>query len=404
MSAPVSERIARAMHVSAPLLRFMNDSLWARRRGGDSPLYDFTFGDPQDMPVLGYEDALRRALAPRNKDWFAYKENETEARSVVAASLRQRRNLPFEDEDVFLTTGAFAAIAVALETVVDPGDEVILNDPPWFFYEAMTLSAGGTPVHVPIHERTFDLDIAAIEAAITPRTRAIFVNSPNNPTGRIYQPELLEELAAVLRTASRKNGRAIYVLSDEAYSRIAYDGRPYYSPTQYYNNSFLLYTYGKTLLTPGQRVGYLALPPTIDDRAELRRAVYMAQVVCGYVFPNALMQHALADIEKLSIDIAHLQQKRDRMVTALQSMGYQVHSPEGTFYLLPKSPIADDWAFVELLGEYSISCLPGSTLGCPGYFRISLTANDEMITQALPGFSAARQKALSRAPALMMGG
>jgi aspartate aminotransferase len=399
MTAPaVSERIRRAMTVSAPLVRFMNESSWARRRQGNADLSDFTFGDPQEMPIPGYVEALRYWLAPRDKDWFAYQENEAEPRAVVAAALRARRNLRFEDEDIFLTTGAFAAIAVALAAVVDPGDEIVMNDPPWFFYESMIIAAGGAPVHVGIQPKTFDLDLAAIEKAITPRTRAIFVNSPNNPTGRIYQPALLKDLATLLHTASRKNGRTIYLLSDEAYSRIVYDGRPFYSATEYYPNSMLLYTYGKTLLTPGQRIGYLALPPAIEHRKELREAIYMAQIVTGYVFPNALLQHALGDIERLSVDIAHLQRKRDRMTAALREMGYDLHVPEGTFYLLPKSPIADDWAFVQMLGEYSISCLPGSTIGCPGYFRISLTASDDMITRALPGFAAARARALSLQP------
>jgi aspartate aminotransferase len=403
-ASAVSERMRKAVSVTAPLVRFMNESSWARRRQGNADLSDFTFGDPQEMPIPGYVEALQRVLTPRDKDWYAYKENEPEARAVVAAALRSRRNLRFEDEDIFLTTGAFAAIAVALATIVDPGDEVIMNDPPWFFYEAMTLAAGGVPVHVGIEPHTFDLDLRAIEAAITPRTRAIFVNSPNNPTGRIYQPALLKDLAAILKKASRRNGRTIYLLSDEAYSRILYDGQSFYSPTEYYANSFLLYTYGKTLLAPGERMGYLALPPGIENRRELREAIYMAQITTGYGFPNALLQHALPDLEKLSVDLAHLQRKRDRMVAELREMGYDVHTPEGTFYLLPKSPIADDWAFVELLGEHNISCLPGATIGCPGYFRISLTANDDMITRALPGFAAAREVALRQVPVTVVAG
>jgi aspartate aminotransferase len=382
------------MDVTSPLIRFMNTSLWARRREVRD-LCDFTFGDPQDLPLAGYVDALRRALPPHDKDWYAYKENEPEARAVVAASLRARRSVPFEEEDIFLTSGAFPAIAAALAAVVDPGDEVILNDPPWFFYESMTIAAGGAPVHVPILPDTFDLDLAAIEAAITRRTRAIFVNSPNNPTGRIYQPELLARLGSLLQGASRRNGRTIYLLSDEAYSRIIYDGRPFFSPTEYYANSFLLYTYGKTLLTPGERIGYLALPPAMEHRQELREAIYTAQIMNGYLFPNALLQHALPEIEKLCIDLARLQRKRDRMVAGLRDIGYTVHVPEGTFYLLPRSPIADDWAFVDLLGEHGISCLPGSTIGCPGYFRISLTANEDMIERSLPGFAAAHDGAMT---------
>jgi aspartate aminotransferase len=179
------------------------------------------------------------------------------------------------------------------------------------------------------------------------------------------------------------------LLSDEAYSRIIYDHRRYDSPTAFYANSFLLYTYGKTLLAPGQRMGYIALPPMMPSRELMRNALFVSQLVTGYAFPNALLQRALPDLEELSIDMAHLQRKRDRMVTALHVMGYEVHVPEGTFYLLPRSPLPDDWAFVESLASRDVFCLPGCVVELPGYFRISLTASDEMIERALPRFAVA---------------
>jgi aspartate aminotransferase len=161
----------------------------------------------------------------------------------------------------------------------------------------------------------------------------------------------------------------------------------------FYPHSFLLYTYAKTLLTPGQRIGYIALPPTMPDREVLRPAIFGAQIVTGFAFPNALLQHALPDLEGLSIDIAHLQRKRDRLVGALREIGYSVHLPEGTFYLMVKAPWQDDPAFVELLASHDILCLPGTVVEVPGYFRISLTANDTMIERALPGFAAALREA-----------
>jgi aspartate aminotransferase len=168
-----------------------------------------------------------------------------------------------------------------------------------------------------------------------------------------------------------------------------YDGRTYHSPTAFYPNTFLLYTYGKTLLTPGQRLGYIALPPAMPDRAEWRQAIVMAQFLTGYAFPNALLQHALPDLERLSIDVGHLQRKRDRMVRALRQQGYDVHLPDGTFYLLPRSPLDDDVAFTNRLASQNVFCLPGSMAEAPGYFRISLTANDDMIERALPRFAEA---------------
>jgi aspartate aminotransferase len=223
----------------------------------------------------------------------------------------------------------------------------------------------------------------------------IIVNSPHNPTGKIYPPETLERLAEILDAASERYGRRIYLLSDEAYSRIIFDGRSFYSPTAYYPHSLLIYTFGKTLLTPGQRIGYVALPPTmpLSERLVLREAIRIAQMAQSWAFPNALLQHALPELQKMSIDIEHLQEKRDRMVNALGDMGHAVHSPEATFYLLPRSPLADDWAFTEILAQHKILALPGEIVELPGYFRLSLTANADMIEAALPGFEAALMQA-----------
>jgi aspartate aminotransferase len=348
------------------------------------------------MPLPAFVEALQRAAVPQHEGWFAYPESLPAAQAAVAESLRAWRGLPFAADDILLTNGGFAAIAVALRAVVDPGDEVIFCSPPWFFYETLIRATGAEPVRVRVRPADFDLDLAAIAAAITPRTRAIIVNSPNNPTGVIYPPATLAALAEVLTAAAERHGRPIYLLSDEAYSRIVFDGRPYHSPTAFYPNTLLLYTYGKTLLTPGQRLGYIALPPAMPDREALRMAIVLAQLVTGYAWPNALLQHALPELEGLSVDIAHLQRKRDRLVAALREIGYAVHVPAGTFYLLPRSPWADDLAFADLLVKHDVLVLPGTLVELPGYFRLSLTANDDMIAASLPGFAAALREATAR--------
>ncbi len=335
---------------------------------------------------------------PQDERWYAYKLSEPRSQEIVAASLREWRGIPFEPADIAMTNAGFGALAIGLKAVGDPGDEVIFSLPPWFFYEVLCVEAGLVPVKVNVVPETFDLDLDAIAAAITPRTRIVIVNTPNNPTGRIYSPETLAGLARLLEDASRRNGRTIYILSDEPYSRIVFDGRPFHSPTAYYPNTLLAYSYGKVLLAPGQRLGFLALPPTMPDREQVRQNIMLVQLAGAHMWPNALLQHALEDLDRLSIDIAHLQRKRDRMVAALRAMGYQVHSPEGTFYLLPKSPWADDVAFADLLGEHDILVLPGSVCEIPGYFRISLTASDEMIERSLPGFAAAIEHARAHEP------
>jgi aspartate aminotransferase len=324
--------------------------------------------------------------------------NEPQSQEVVAESLRKRNGIAYQPGDIFMTTGAFSALAICLTAVVNPGDEVIFLSPPWFFYETLILGAGGIPVRVKVDAKTFDLDLVAIQAAITDKTRAIIVNSPNNPTGRIYSPQILAELARLLTSAQKRTQRPIYLLSDESYNRIVFDGNVFNSPTAFYPYSFLIYTYGKTLLTPGQRIGYIAMPPEMPERETMRGALLTAQFTLGWPFPNAIMQYALPELEQLSIDIPHLQRKRDRMVKALGEMGYDLHTPEGTFYLMPRSPLADDLAFTRLLMKHKIYCLPGAAFEMPGYFRISLTANDEMIERSLPGFEAALQIAQQQSP------
>ncbi|MHB8625200.1 MAG: aminotransferase class I/II-fold pyridoxal phosphate-dependent enzyme [Aggregatilineales bacterium] len=397
MLQSLSKRTVRFQQATESVFRFFNDSPYARR-ASEPGVANFAIGNPHEMPLPAFVDALQKWTVPQNKDWFAYKMNEESARKAVVASLREWRKVEFEPDDIFMTSGAFAAISVALGAITDPGDEVIFISPPWFFYEALIVALDAIPIRVKVNPTTLGLDLGAINAAITKRTRAIIINSPNNPTGLIYSPEDLKALADLLTEAGERIGRPIYLLSDEAYSRIVFDGRPYYSATSFYPNSFLIYTYGKILLTPGQRIGYIALPPTMPERDSMRLALFYSQIMTGYAFPNALLQHALGDLEKASIDMAHLQEKRDRLVAALRDAGYEVHVPQGTFYLLPRAPWADDWAFTELLAEFDIFCLPGKIVELPGYFRISLTASDAMIDHAIPGFARAMERARETSP------
>jgi aspartate aminotransferase len=392
----VAQRIHQASGALAPFLRFYTDSPYMRLY--DKPgISDFAFGNPQEMPLPAFVQALQKWTVPQHKDWFAYNQSIASTQEAIAAALRARRGQSYAPEDILMTNGAFAGLSVCLMALVDPGDEVIFISPPWFFYEAMITTFGGTPVRIKIDPTHMDLDLDAIAQAITPRTRAIIVNSPHNPTGKIYTPATLTALGDILRRASTEHGRPIYLLSDEAYYRIVFDGNAYPSPTQFYAHSLMIYTYGKTLLTPGQRIGYIALPPDLPDRAEVGQAIFAAQMMAGYAFPNNLLQYALPELEEVSIDLAHLQAKRDRMVSGLRAAGYTLHVPEGTFYLLVKSPWEDDFAFCEQLAEYNILVMPGSVFEMPGYFRISLTANDEMIERALPGFAAVASISAQRA-------
>ena len=390
-------QIDRLRDSMAPFARFFGGSIWAR---GDEPgIANFAVGNPQEMPLPAYVDALTRALPPRDKDWFAYKLSEPRSRATIARSLSERTGMTWEPADIAMTNGGFAALAVSFRAILDPGDEVIFLSPPWFFYEILIIAAGGVPVRVRLEPPTFDLDPDAIAAAITPRTRAVLVNSPHNPTGRIYSRVALEALGDVLSAAGERHGRTVYLVSDEPYNRIVFDGCQFHSPAEVYPATIVTYSFGKTLLAPGMRIGYVAAPPTMPDREDLRDAVFTSQIASGYAFPNALLQHAIEDLDRLSIDIGALERRRDRVVAALREMGYATTNPEGTFYVMAQAPIEDDMAFGELLADHRVLVLPGTVVEAPGWFRISLTASDEMVDRGLAGFASARAAALGRASA-----
>ena len=387
MSVTTPRRIDDLRASMAPFLRFVEGPIWAR--SADPNLANFAVGNPQDMPLPGYVEALQRHLVPQDKDWFAYKLSEPKARRAVARSLSARTGIAWDPEDVFMTNGGFAALAVTFRAILEPGDEAIFLSPPWFFYETLILAAGGVPVRVRLSPPAFDLDVDAIVAAITPRTRAVLVNTPHNPSGRVLPLGDLDVLAAALRAASSRTGHPIHLVADEPYNRIVFDGRAYHSPTETYPNTITTYSYGKTLLAPGMRIGYIAVPPTIPDREALREAVFVSQIASGFSFPNALLQHAIEDLERLSIDVGALERRRDRLVPALRAMGYETTLPEGTFYVMVRAPIEDDVAFGASLARNGVLVLPGSIVEVPGWFRVSLTASDAMVERSLAGFERA---------------
>jgi aspartate aminotransferase len=394
---PVSSVVMDILADLQHLLAFMNSSAWQDRQG-DPSISDFVFGNPHEMPIPELSEALQTWSVPRDPNWFAYKFNEPEAVKTVVRSLTQQRGVEFQPDDVFLTTGAFAGLLTCLRVIVEPGDEVIFISPPWFFYGPLIKMTGGRYVRVHAEPPAFELPVDRIRDAMSDRTRAVIVNTPNNPSGRIYRGQELDALAQVLRERSEANGRTVYLISDEAYCKIVYDDRRFESPTEHYDASFLVYTYGKTLLTPGARMGYIALPPTMPEREMLRMGIFLAQAAGGWLFPNAVLQYAIADLEPLSIDVGHLQEKRDRLCAALSEMGYEVTVPEGTFYVMVRSPWEDDEAFSDLLTTHDIFVLPGAIVELPGFFRISLTASDDMIERALQGFEVALKEASRGGP------
>jgi aspartate aminotransferase len=379
----------RVLALEQALRPFFDTVLQDPTAGRPPAVANFMTGDPQELPPPGFVEALQRYSVPTATDWFAYRFQHQPARKAAATALSAELGAEFAAEDIFLTRAAGGAIALALNTVVDPGDEVVFLSPPWYFYEAMILASGATPVRVRLRPPTFDLDVDAIAAVIGPRTRAILMNTPHNPSGRIYPAAALQRLADCLAETADRHDRPIWLISDEAYSRILFDDHRFVSPGIFHPYSMLAHTYSKTTLTPGQRLGYLALAPGLPQAEAMRTALLHVLISSGLAMPDAVMQYALPDIDGLCIDVATIQRRRDRMVPELRRQGYRVQLPEATFYLLPQAPGGDDRAWCARLAQQGIAVLPGHVIELPGYFRISLTATDDMVEQSLPIFAEA---------------
>lgn len=384
----ISQRIQLADKAFAPIRDFYLSSRYSSHRA-DSDICDFTFGNPHEMPLDGLVSAIRARALPKNNDWFAYKTSEKEPQAYLAEKVGRELHLGFEPADIALTAGAFGAIMVAFRLVLDAGDEAVFSVPAWFCYEPMLLAANAVPRKVALRGSRFDLDLDALDAAIGPKTRLVIVNSPHNPTGRIYGREMLKCLSDLLDRASARIGRRIFLLSDEPYRRLRFDGRDFTSPAAIYPWTLISYSYGKVLLAPGQRLGYLAFSPLMppNERRSLQEVMFSAQMALGWCFPNAVMQYAVQDLESLSIDQEALTRRRNRLTPALSRAGFDVLAPEGTFYLWSKWPSGDPERHWNALADSKVFVLPGATMDSPENMRISLTASDQMIERALPAFA-----------------
>ena len=385
-----SSRIRAADAAFSAVKRFYSSSRYAERRF-DPGISDFTFGNPHELPLPGLVAAIRERAQPHDKNWFAYKTSEEEPQAFLAEHVGRELGLAFEPADIALTTGAFAAIMVAFHHVLDAGDEAIFSEPAWFCYEPLLLAAAAVPRKVAL--KAPDIRPGSRRDRRGDRSDG---RAWSSSIRRTIQPDAsirrqtLEDLADLLERASARIGHRIYLLSDEPYRRLRFDGRGFDSPAAVYPWTFISYSYGKVLLAPGQRLGYLAISPLMPDaeRRAFSDSMLAAQMALGWCFPNAVMQYAVPDLETLSIDQTALARRRDRLMRTLGENGYDVLPPEGTFYLWTKWPEGDPAQLWDHLADRDVFVLPGSIMNAPDYFRISLTASDEMVERALPAFRA----------------
>ncbi len=303
----------------------------------------------------------------------------------VANQLSKEQGVTVDPKGIIMTCGAAGALNVIFKTLLDPDDEVIAPSPYFMEYKSYVDNHSG--ILKPVATRDdFTLDLEAIEAAITPKTKAILINSPNNPTGQIYSAESLARLGALLTAKSEALDRTLYLVSDEPYRKIVYDDHEVPSIFATYKESLIATSYSKDLSIPGERIGFAAINPAAAYKDQVVAGMTLANRILGFINAPALMQRVVACLQGLSVEIAEYQRKRDLICDGLASAGYEFITPPGAFYLFPRTPIEDDVAFVRELQQELILVVPGSGFAGPGHFRIAFCVDDQTIVNALPGF------------------
>jgi aspartate aminotransferase len=358
-----------------------------KEKYGAGNVFDFSLGNPNLEPPAKFNEVLDKLVKDTLPGRHGYMPNAgyVETRQAVADYLNTFNRARFSPGEIVMTVGAGGALNVVLKTILNPGEEVVIPSPYFVEYNFYIDNHQGVPRIVPT-KPDFSIDFDAISEAITEKTRAVLINSPNNPTGKVYGEGELNRLSDILSNYSEQFGQPIYLISDEPYRKIVYDGVAVPSVFNAYNESFVVTSFSKDLSLPGERIGYLAANPDISDKDIIIAGLVLCNRCLGYVNAPALMQRAIPYLLEESVDISLYQKKRDMLCSGLASFGYDIVKPEGTFYLFPKAPIEDDVAFVAALLKEKILAVPGSGFGGPGHFRIAYCVSDEVIEGALPGF------------------
>ena len=384
------------MAVSASVLQSMKNSSWVRamfetgiklkQEHGEDRVCDFSLGNPDLPPPREFHSAIRDLLNdPAAGHGYMPNGGYPDVRAAVAEYISSEYGTNLTGNHVVMSCGAGGALNVVLKSILNPGDVVLACTPCFMEYRAYAANHGGE-LRLVKGTADFDLDIDALENAINTKTAAVIINSPNNPSGRIYPKETIEALGAMLSRKSKETGRSIYLVSDEPYRHIVYDNADVPRVFDYYHNSIIASSYSKSLSVPGERIGWIAVHPEIDEAETLVDALILCTRILGFVNAPGLMQRVIGRLAGNRVDISPYIRRRDLLCQSLAAMGYELRKPEGTFYLFPQAPGGDDMAFIKALQEELILAVPGSGFGAPGYFRIAFCVDEGVIERSLEGF------------------
>ncbi len=394
------------MAIADKIRLFMESSSWIRKmfeegaalkaEYGAENVFDFTLGNPDVPPPPEVEEELLKIIREPTPMKYGYMPNSgyPETRQAVAEWLTREQQVQVPAAAVTMTCGAGGALNVIFKTILNPGDEVIAPRPYFVEYNFYVDNHGGV-LKTTDPQPDFTPDLEAIAAAVNEKTRAVIINSPNNPTGVIFPAALIAALGRLLAEKSAALGRPIYLISDEPYRKIIYDNAVVPPIFPAYRHSIIANSYSKELSLAGERIGFLALNPEADDFAELTSGFLFSNRILGFVNAPGIMQRLVARLQGCSVDVSVYQKKRDRLHAGLVEAGFKVDKPAGAFYLFPQSPLADDVEFVRDLQTYNILAVPGSGFGGPGYFRLSYCVDDATIERSLPVFMRVGEKYFS---------
>jgi aspartate aminotransferase len=390
------------MAISKKMNEFARTSSWIRKmfeegarlkaEFGAENIFDFSLGNPDLSPPPEFQATLLKLAKEDSPGSHAYMPNGGYpfVREAVAARISKEQGVTLSADEMLMTCGAAGGLNVTLKALLDPGDEVIILAPFFVEYKFYVDNHGGVSKVVST-DAFFDLDLDAIEAAVTEKTKAIIINSPNNPTGQIYSQESLAGLGKILTAASEKFSSSIFLIADEPYRKIVFDNNDVPSIMQAYPNSIVISSYSKDLSLPGERIGYIALHPEIDAKLPLAEALTLANRILGFVNAPALMQRVVAELQGASVDNSIYTKRREVFCKILADAGYEFMPPKGAFYVFPKSPIEDDVEFVSKLQDQKILAVPGKGFGAPGYFRLAFCVEDSVIERSADAFRKAME-------------
>jgi len=384
---PASQEIREAIRQGSWIRKMFEEGAFLKAKKGLENVFDFTLGNPYGDPPPPLALELARLAANPPPDLHKYMPNAgfPDVRQRVAEDLLKTTGLAYSPGLVVMTVGAAGALNVALRAILSPGDEVIVIAPYFVEYLFYVRNAGGVPV-VAQSADDFQLDLEAIRAAITGRTKALLLNTPNNPTGAVYPADSLRGLSRILAEGEVRTGGPIYVLSDEPYRKIVYPEAVFSPPAASLRNTLVAYSHSKDLNLPGERIGYLAVSPRAADAAELADACVFCNRVLGFVNAPSLMQRVVAGFQGFEADMSVYRRNREMLITTLLESGFSVVPPGGAFYLFPRSPVKDEMKFLAAAREENVLVVPGSGFGRKGYFRVAYCVDPETVERSLPAW------------------